>query len=230
MTPFPTYHVDLPDALALLAEYLGTDAHALRRLASADPFPCLGWDGGQGSAPIGSVWSVEGIVLYALVRWLKPDAVIELGTSAGASTTHLAAALDANGGVSTLVSVDDRSILSPGFGCGELLPAHLRWRVNLISGDGVEYIQRQDRADFILEDMAHTPETVAAVWGRAIEILRPGGIIVSHDAAHPLFEAGIHAGIAAALGDAPRPAPLVLLIRPSDTGLAIWRKPEERAA
>lgn len=228
MILFPVHHVDLHGALELLAEYLGAPFQVLRYCASADPYPRLGWDGGNGEAPIGSVWSVEGIVLCALVRWLKPDVVFELGTSAGASTTHLAHALAVNGNGAKLASVDDHSVLSPGYGCGELLPEDLRDSVELVFGDGVAYLQQQGRADFILEDMIHTPESVAAVWSQAIHILTPGGLMVSHDAAHPLFEAGIHAGIAAALRDRSLPAPLVLLIRPSDTGLAIWMNPVER--
>lgn len=220
---YPTHHVDLPGAFDLLAEYLGADAQALRAYAAADPYPRLGWDGGQGEAPIGSVWSVEGIVLYALVRWAAPETVIELGTSAGASTTHLAAALEANGG-GTFTSVDNLSILSPGYGCGELIPDALRARVKLVEANGVTFIQGQARADFILEDMVHMPESVSAVWARALDILTPGGLIVSHDAAHPLYTDHVQAGIAAALGDDPQPAPLLLLIRPSDTGLVIWRK------
>jgi len=230
MTPYPIYHVDLFGALALLAEYLGTDAQTLRALAAADPFPHLGWDGGQGEAPIGSVWSEEGVILYALARWLRPWTAIEIGTSAGASTTHLAAALAANANGAAFTSVDDHSILSPGYECGQLLPTPLRGGVRLMCGDGVSYIRQQARVDFILEDMTHGADTVEAIWTHAVDILTPGGIIVSHDAAHPLFEAGIHAGIAAVLRGRHLPAPLVLLIRPGDTGLAIWRKPGERTA
>jgi predicted O-methyltransferase YrrM len=64
-----------------------------------------GWDHGTGTFPKGSIWRGEGQVLYALVRSLRPRSIADLGTHVGASATHLAAAIDANG-LGRLTSVD----------------------------------------------------------------------------------------------------------------------------
>ena len=46
--------------------------------------------------PSGSIWGVEGQILYALTRILKPNTIIEIGTSIGCSTEHFLRALDMN--------------------------------------------------------------------------------------------------------------------------------------
>ena len=218
---------NLEGALELLAQYLGIPLDELRGYAAADPHAKMGWDNNHGGeAPIGSLWPVEGIVLYTLVRALQPSHVIELGTSAGASTTHIAAALVATG-KGHAVSVDNKLQLSPGFEAGQLIPPGLRGAVKLVASDGHIFLDNATQADFIMEDMLHSPQSVERVWTRAIELLPPGGMIVSHDAGHFIIGGDVRSGIEAALRKAGLPVDaLVMVITPGDCGLAVWRKPQ----
>ena len=49
------------------------------------------------SWPGGSVWEEEGRLLYGLVRALKPEVIVEIGSLVGCSTSHLALACRRNG-------------------------------------------------------------------------------------------------------------------------------------
>src|SRR4051812_37043725 len=69
------------------------DAEALVAYASEDVIE--GWTY-LGYWPGGSVWKEEGQILYALVRALRPKKIIECGTAAGCSATHMLSALAAN--------------------------------------------------------------------------------------------------------------------------------------
>jgi predicted O-methyltransferase YrrM len=93
----------LDDVATRLAPVIELDRGAFGRFAREDRHG--GWDHGAGTFPKGSIWRVEGQVLYALVRALRPRYVADLGTHAGASATHLVAAVEANR-FGRLVSVD----------------------------------------------------------------------------------------------------------------------------
>lgn len=203
--------------LNVIADKYGFDKRDFIPLASEDPFPNMGWDLGEGDAPVGSLWSVEGRILYALIRAAKPTSVIELGTHAGASTVHIASALDANGS-GKLTSVDNRSHPDP-VKIGELVPDELRKLVTFKDADGIEYLKTRRRVDFIFEDMLHSSEQVEAIANLAKEKLSVGGFLVVHDAAHFIVGSNIQAGLEAAGLE-----PLIVLPEPSDCGLAIWRK------
>lgn len=217
---------NLDGAAERLAAYLNIPADALHEYVADDPHPKMGWDHNQGEAPIGSLWSVEGKILYALVRFFAPRAVLELGTAAGASGTHLAAALVATG-KGKLTTVDARVHGNQGFETGYLIPPGYREAVKLIQAEGLGFIQslKPGAFPFIFEDMMHSPVEVEAVWTEAQRILPPGGIVVSHDAGHFLIGQDVRDGIAAALSKAGLPEPLVMVISPGDTGLAVWQKP-----
>lgn len=201
------------DALALIAERFGFDAAALEAFAAEDTY------GGYHSAPalatmpIGCVWGVEGEILYILVRVLKPATVIELGTFAGGSAIHIAAALKANG-TGKLICVDKEA-------GGELIPEDLLDVVTFEQVEGVAFLDKTKlkSIDLIFEDMMHSREEVAAAWRLGAAKLRTGGVIVSHDAMHHIVGADVRAGITDAGYDT-----LNLLIEPSDCGLALWRK------
>lgn len=171
--------------------------------------------------PSGSLWRVEGQILYALVRVLKPANVLELGTWHGASATHLLQGLYDNGD-GLLDAVDNRA-----YGdivIGDMIPDALRPRMTPHASDLMTFIEASpdDRYGLIFEDAMHTSEQVAHVWSHAVRLLRPGGMIVSHDACHPIAGPVVRDGIAqAGYGD----KALYMLIEPSDCGLALWRKP-----
>lgn len=206
MTP-----VTLKHALQDIAEAYNLDADTL--VAFADTDALTGWDGGSGDFPIGSLFREEGQVLYALIRAVQPSAVVELGTAAGASTSHIAAALEANG-KGKVTAVDH------GVDVGSKIPVELRSRVQIVTEDALDYLAARKRVDFVFEDLDHTADTTARVAAWAAERLTPGGFLVLHDAMHWIVGEQVRAGIARAGLAGAR----YYLIAPGDCGLAVWRK------
>lgn len=208
--------ISLEQALLNIALYLNVDAATLMRYAAEDPHD--GWDEGRGSWPVGSLWTVEGKVLYALIRTLGLKNALELGTRYGCSATHMAEALKANG-AGKLTTVDL-------YVHGEtelMIPPHLSEYVNHVRGEAVAYIASVDDApDLIFEDLDHEAATTAAVAGIARKRLNPGGLLVVHDAMHFLVGERVRKGLEMAEMDA-----RMWLIAPSDCGLAVWQKPKE---
>lgn len=209
--------ISLEQALLNIALYLNTDAAKLLEYAAEDPHD--GWDEGRGSWPVGSLWTVEGKVLYALVRSLGLQNVVELGTRYGCSATHIAEALKANH-AGKLTTVDLYV-----HGETELrIPPHLSDYTNHVRGEAVAYIATVDDApDLIFEDLDHEAATVAAVAGIAQKRLKPGGILVVHDAMHWVVGERVRKGLEMAGLE----GVWMALIAPSDCGLAIWQKPHK---
>lgn len=212
----------LTTALKGLTRSLGFDPQALIDYAVLDPHGGYHADYEDGF-PTGSLWRVEGQVLYALVRALRPQNVLELGTWHGASATHLAQALEDND-YAVMDCVDNRAYGD--ITIGGMIPDELRSRIDIHHTSLEAYINRcgfeSYSYDFIFEDAMHTVEQVEFVWKNANRLLSPGGIIVSHDAMHPIAGPIVREGIERA-GYAERAQ--YVLIAPSDCGLALWRKP-----
>lgn len=140
-------------------------------------------------------------VLYALVRSLRPEVVVETGVAAGASTAYLAAALAQNG-TGELYSidlpafeqrVDDGShydwVTRP---VGWAIPAALRDtlgdRLHLVLEDVrtslPALLQRVEQVDLFFHDDLHTPDHMLWEYELVWPHLRPGGVIASDDANH----------------------------------------------
>jgi len=171
-----------------------------------------GWDNGNGGWEIGSLWSVEGKVLYALIRALKPAKVLELGTHTGCSASHIAAALIKNeSGKLTCVDANENA--------GANIPDELRSVITFKAQDALEYVSKsRTKWDFVYEDLMHTTEQVSHVWSSAK--LSKNGVLVSHDAMHYVVGKAVRQGIAESGKD-----PAYYLIDPADCGLAIWQNP-----
>lgn len=211
--------MNLNTALEHIAAYLVLDATELIAYAAKDSF--TGWDNNQGQFPVGSIWGVEGQVLYALVRALKPMNPLELGVYYGASATHLIAALQANGS-GVLTSVDHHSGDSGAVEIGSSIPATQKADFHYIEQRIQHYLAtlEDNSVDFIFEDAFHDIEGTKEIYQLALVKLAPNGVIVSHDSEHPTAGPTLRAGIeVAGVTDY-----LSLLIEPSDCGLAIWRK------
>lgn len=204
--------MNLHEALTVIAERFGFDAATLIAYAEEDTH--TGWDGGAGEWACGSLWRVEGQVLYALTRALEVTKAAELGTHVGCSATHITTALQANGG-GTLYAVD------PWEGAGSGIPDELRPFVQQIAAHGEDWLKtRRMQFELIYEDANHSLDEVRDIWTAAIPRLRAGGLIISHDALHATAGSSVRGGIeAAGVTDA-----LYLLIEPSDCGLALWQK------
>jgi len=180
-----------------------------------------GWDNGQGRWPLGSIWSVEGRVLYALTRALRPEFVIEIGVYHGCSTTHFARALRANG-QGTIIGIDPNAHEIPHL--GDAIPSDLWDIIELVSADGPSWIENEmpeGMLTLLFEDADHASETTRRVWRSAAAKLAPGSIIVSHDATHFLVGADVRRGIL----ESGVPNFWISPLEPSDCGLGLVRLP-----
>lgn len=208
--------MNLPLALAEIANNLSLDHERMLRFAAEDTIGGFHPDPALRKWPVGSMFAVEGQVLYALIRALKPKRVLELGRRFGCSTTHIAAALAANG-AGKVVSVDNNV-----HGDTELMiPKRLYSRIELVNGDAFEYLRTHDESfDLIFEDLDHDRATTAAIAKDAKNgRLRAGGLLIVHDTVHFLVGEALRAGLQDAGIDAQH-----YLIEPSDCGLAIWKR------
>jgi predicted O-methyltransferase YrrM len=214
--------MDQWNALSLIARELDiANPFTLDAYAHEDPH------GGYHAAyddgfPSGSLWRVEGQILYALVRALRPANALELGTWHGASATHILQAIHDNkyGG---LTCIDNRAYGNVEI--GGMIPAPLK-KLAFVHQTRIETffphaIKEGWTYDFIFEDAMHLAPQVEFVWQHADKLLNPGGVIVSHDAMHAGAGEAVREGIAqAGYGE----KTLNLLISPADCGFAIWRK------
>ena len=203
-----------------------TQAANQLQLSQADLFgyPVQDPHGGYASThddgfPVGSTWRVEGQFLYSLVRALRPARVLEIGTWHGCGATHILQALHDTGGEGWMNSVDcgiEISIDS----VGDMIPTELRYRWTLDKTTIEDFTMARFRApyDFIFEDAMHSPEQVQFIWSQIPKLLKPGGVIVSHDAAHFIVGPDVREGIRRAGYDA-----TVYAIEPADCGLAVWQ-------
>lgn len=211
--------MNIEEALIDIARNFGFDEQQLIIECFADTVG--GWDEDKGRWPVGSVWSVEGRILYAITRALKPDFVLEVGTHHGCSATHFAEAVKANG-KGHVIGVD------PSGAAGNMIPANLRQYVQIMN------TRWQDMdglfpagVGVVFEDADHSAETTADVWRAAAERLPAGSVIASHDAMHFLVGAAIREGIARSGVTGVRFYPVQMGPTPSQDmcGLAVWRKP-----
>lgn len=220
--------MNLNETLNLLALQLTLNPDDLIRYAAEDVMGGYHIDESQRSWMQGSVWEVEGKTLYALIRALKPEAVVELGSWEGCSTTHIATALSINGR-GRVTAVDMNA------GAGGSFPPNLAALRTPVTGDAIAWLATQDdeSIDFLFEDTSHSADMCAAIASLCKTKLAPGGVLVMHDAGHDFAFVGggqkinspvgleVRSGIERALGNAFR----VYLAEPSDCGLAVWQKP-----
>lgn len=193
----------LNDALRQIAAFGSLDADALIAYAAEDTH------GGRGDFPQSDTMCItraEGQIIYALVRALQPASVVEVGSFIGVSSTHLLAALDANGaGDLTSIDVEAQPMVIP----DALLP---RW--SLAQMDAREYVWQP--VDFVMEDGDHTRDLTAKVLRNAI---RHGArCVVSHDAHNASVGTEVCAGFADIVGD----DYMTVMVDDVALGLAIW--------
>lgn len=167
----------LASVLCQLGDRYGLDPVDLWEYSQEDGVQ--GWDDGAGPWLAGSIYGLEGQILYALVRALKPDWVVQIGGWMGCSATHIGMALKANQ-QGRLSAVD----INPNQ-CSQLW-AEARPYVDLITSDGVAFLHSQadQTIDLLFEDAEHTVALTQALVEAALPKLAPGGFIINHDAGH----------------------------------------------
>lgn len=118
-----------------------------------------------------SLFADEGRVLYALIRALRPDSVLEIGSAEGCSATHILTALDRNKhGRLTSIDIDPDA--------GAKIPDALRKRWTFIHQDALTAVL--PASDFVFEDGDHHYPFASAILKR-IQTLNPT-VLLSHDA------------------------------------------------
>jgi len=198
----------LDQALEKVGSQLGLDTNELKTYAAEDSIG--GFDLGKGTWPVGSLWSDEGRFLYALVRGMKPNRVLELGAAYGCSATHILSALEAND-KGKLYSID----LYPW--SNERVPEHLKARWQFVGMDMNEYLDTASTAprskfDIVFEDGGHGPETEVTL--RKVAARNPK-LVISHDAEHFLVGEVMRKAFSTVFPDMQ-----TLLLDGTDTGFA----------
>jgi GT2 family glycosyltransferase/tetratricopeptide (TPR) repeat protein len=196
-------------AVAQIADDLGLDADELTAFCEEDtlggysPGPMAP---GQGRWPGGSVWSVEGKILYAVARTVKPKTLVEIGSAVGCSTSHLALACRRNG-MGTVYAID------PSLDFSHVDP-ELQKHIVPIRQDAMTWTP-PGTIDMVFEDGPHTPGFTQAILERLRPWLADGAVVLAHDACHALHGSHIREELRLTVPEGHG----FVLIEPSDCGL-----------
>lgn len=202
--------MNLSEGLAQLAGDLGIQATELVEAVKEDHIGGFNFDVNERKWRTGSIWEVEGQVLFALVRVLKPKSVLEIGTWAGCGASHILEALTLNGGKGKLTSVDiDASM-------GYDIPYSLRKRWEIKVGRGQDFIQSGElgQIDLVFEDASHDEVETTEILQTIKDNLKPR-LVISHDGMHYIVGHAVQQAYANVYG-----AYRTMLIEPADCGFA----------
>ncbi|HWN10329.1 MAG TPA: class I SAM-dependent methyltransferase [Pyrinomonadaceae bacterium] len=135
--------------------------------------------------------------VWYLIKGFRPSSVLEIGTNVGASTTHIASALQSLARqdasiIPRLVTLDVQDVNGvSGFWKQRGLDASPRDRIESIGcGDFVSFVTEnslryfdrcKDEFDFIFLDGDHSAAAVYQEIPRALSVLKKDGIILLHD-------------------------------------------------
>lgn len=208
--------MNLEQALQQIAERFDLDADELIAYAAEDNVGGWDYDHTKHRWPTGSIFGADGQILHALVRALAPKRVVTMGVmDAGCALTHIASALLVTGGRVTCVDTEHSAAY--------LVLAEYAPVIDFVVQHGLEYLAgaADESIDLLFDDLPKDAAQAQAVVEHARRVLRPGGLLVIHDAAHWLAGPAIRQGIAQAGLNA------YLTVKPDETdcGLAIWQKP-----
>ncbi len=125
-----------------------------------------------------------GVILYALVRVLKPTVVLETGVSAGTSSAYILCALEENrdGRLFSIdLPMDEYKLEQPGW----IVPDELRHRWRLILSRSSEalpaLLQEVGTVDMFFHDSDHSYENMLWEYRSIWPHLRHGGLLLSHN-------------------------------------------------
>lgn len=224
--------MNLDAVLQLIAVQLKADPQELIEYAREDDLGGFHWNAALATFPMGSLYGVEGQILYSIIRLRKPEVIVEIGGWAGASATHMASACKANG-FGIVISVDSGV---GGMPHGREIPGFIRDHIELVQDDGRHWLAAQpdQSLGLVFEDADHSTELVRDLSALAIRKLLPGGILANHDAAHDFAYVGGGQKIGSDVGLAVRNGLAAAniyftpyLAEPSDCGLALAVAPGE---
>jgi predicted O-methyltransferase YrrM len=151
---------------------------------------------------LGAIGYTEGVYLYALLRTVRPQTVVETGVANGFSTAFSLLALQANA-VGHLHSIDlprevgrdyepgtfyegeGRAGIPAGSESGWLIPPALKERWTLVLGRSQEelppLLERLGTIDVFMHDSEHSFDCMWFEFNAAWPALQPGGVLVSDD-------------------------------------------------
>jgi len=132
-----------------------------------------------------SMFGKKGIVLYVLVKLLKPSIVVETGVEHGVSTSFILMALEDNN-YGKLFSIDIPSNTLPKRKVsGWLIPEGLKQRWSLLIGRSKDILKpllsQLSTIDIFFHDSEHTYYNMLYEYLVAYQHLREGGILLSDD-------------------------------------------------
>jgi predicted O-methyltransferase YrrM len=141
-------------------------------------------------------------VQYAVIRALKPDAVVETGVANGISSTYILLALEKNQkGQLHSIDIGDDTYLPPGGQTGWVVPCWLRHRWMLHLGDArallAPLLAELGNVDVFIHDSLHTYDHMMFEFQTAYPHVRPGGVLFADDASwnSAFVQFGISVGV-----------------------------------
>lgn len=148
------------------------------------------------------VYAKKVLLQYAAIRAFAPDIVVETGVANGVSSAYLLLALEKNRrGRLYSIEVGDSRYLPPEKAPGWIVPDQFKSRWDLRIGDSGELLPKLlaelGTTDVFIHDSLHTYEHMLWEYRKAYPRLKPGGLLISDDAAwnpaFPEFCAEVHA-------------------------------------
>jgi predicted O-methyltransferase YrrM len=134
---------------------------------------------------VGGQMTSEYSAIYALVRLLRPERIVETGVADGTTSAYILRALEDNGR-GHLYSIDLPSEqLPPGMAPGWIVDGALRRRWTLRIGASSELLEpllnELGSVDVFLHDSLHTYDNMLFEYRTAWPFLKTGGLLLSHD-------------------------------------------------
>jgi hypothetical protein len=213
--------MELTKAVYSVADFFGFDWYEFFKYIGEDTLGGYHPDASKRTFDYGP-WEVEMQFLYAIIRMIKPCHVLEIGNIWGNSTSHICAALRANG-QGDLFSID---IADP-YGENEggfpfVRPEEFDDVAQFEIMDVFDFdFAGNNHFDLVFDDSAKTEQEVAHTWGNFAAHMPSGAVIVAHDSEHERLGPLVRAGIGHVLE---RHEYLSIQIEPALCGLAMWRK------
>jgi predicted O-methyltransferase YrrM len=151
---------------------------------------------------LGAIGYTEGVYLYALLRTVRPEVVVETGVANGFSTAFSLLALQANEAghlhsidlprevgrayePGTFYEGEGRAGIPPGSEPGWLIPQALKERWTLILGRSQDelppLLERLGTLDVFMHDSEHSFDCMWFEFSAAWPALRAGGVLISDD-------------------------------------------------
>ncbi len=131
------------------------------------------------------------LILYPLIRVIKPEVVVETGCAWGGSSVFLLGALKENG-KGKLISIDlpaqegvhGMDVTIPKDQVGALIPAQLRSCWVLIQADAKEHLSKvllENEVELFIHDSLHTTTHQSFEYHTARALMKEGSVIASDD-------------------------------------------------